>query len=45
MKKSYIIKRIYTNEKPFEKILVNVFLLEMRKRKEKEDIEERDEVK
>lgn len=45
MKKSYTIKRIYTNEKSFEKILVDIFLSEVRKGQEKEDIEENGEVK
>lgn len=42
MSKTYTIIRRYTNEKPFEKILVNVFLAELRKEKEKEDIEEQE---
>ncbi len=45
MKKSYTIKRIYTNERTFEELLVDIFLSEIRKMKEQESIEERDEVK
>jgi len=44
MKKSYTIKRLYTNEKPFEKILVDIFLAEIRKAKEKEEVEDSGEV-
>lgn len=45
MKKSYTIKRIYTNEKSFEKILVDVFLAEIRKEQERKAMEESGEVK